>query len=318
MATGPARGVEGLLPLSASPRSLLSVPGVVLSDAQAPDHWRNGIEFQPESCTLELDLDEADANDQDWPYWWECVEGAGTLPTAEAPGGIKTVNAGRDRVRTVPWTYWVGFRCSSLDVRTDARRAEVTARINRKLAACRSATVERELWTGQVAALAGFPNPYLASDDVDNVPGSFGYVTALAELEQRLAEKVCVGTRMIHAQPRVVTAWASDGLVAWNPATTRLETAVGSVVVPGDGYTGSAPDGGIDGRYNRSHVYGTGPVRVIVGSEVKHSLEDITAVTPSVNDVVVRAEQDVAIVFDPCAQVGVEVNLCDRLCGGGS
>ena len=40
--------------------------------------------------------------------------------------------------------------------------------------------------------------------------------------------------------------------------------------------------------------------------------------TTSVNDVIVRMEQDVVVFFDPCAHVGIEVNLCDPTCGGGS
>lgn len=311
MAVGPAFNRSDLLPASPPALSLLRVPGVVFDGTD--ERWLNGITFEPEGCNLQLDADTATA---DFPYWWECPPGGQNAVDANVTGGTKAIGDNPANVSAEPYWAWVGFACSAMDVGLPDRRAEVEARLRRRLEACLPAIVERELWTGQVSGFSGAETPFLADGaSVDDL-GSYGYVTALAEVEQALAECSCGGRHLIHVQPRVAAAWKSEQLVELAPSRDHLLTAMGTVVVPGTGYPGTNP-GDVAASYSHSYIYGTGMVRVFLGTPTVGAL-DASTVSRDTNDVELRAERPVLAVFDPCCHVGVQVNLCDRLCAGGS
>lgn len=310
MAAGPASNRSDLFPASPPAISLLTVPGVLVPEALRDERWINGISVDPEACNVSLDAETATA---DFPYWWEAC-GAATLPT-EASIASKVIGTNPANIDAEAWFAWVGFACTAAQVATMAD--EVDARLRRKLQACLPSIVERELWSGQVATLQGASTPFLAEDGaVDEVSVSLGYITALAELEQALAECTCGRRHMIHAQPRLVTLWRSEDLVSLAPSRDHLLTELGTVVVPGTGYPGTSPTG-LASSYSHTWAYGTGMVRVFTG-RVTTTTADSSAVSRPTNDAEVRAETPVLSVFDPCCLVGVGVNLCDATCSGGS
>ena len=163
MAAGPEMRVEGLLPATPPARSLLTIPGVVVtaSDQLAGGRWENGVAFEPEACDVELNFDTAAAQSTaDFPYWWQCPDSGGQTPQAALNANTKLVGASRPRLTFTPFQIWAGYRCSTLDVRPGSPRfAEVSARVLRKLEAITPAAVERELWTADIADAAGFTNP---------------------------------------------------------------------------------------------------------------------------------------------------------------
>lgn len=336
MALLPER-LEGVLRAVPPPLSLVGVPGVLLdperegrdagtssrSGAGAPgSHWRGGIAVEPEACSVELSLAVADGTPTtDFPYWWvECGD-SGASAVDVLASGIKGVGAPPDPVTVTPYTLVAGYQCSALDVHSNARRAEVEARVRRRLEAITPAAVERELWNGQLADAAGYTNPALTDAGtlttlLGGVPT--GFVTALGELEQALAEQDHRGGHMIHAQPRVVTAWMQAGLVHLVPGRTHLETALGTVVVPGSGYPGTSPKPTqTAATYATSWAYGTGWVRVVLGT-VTVETQDATTLTRTLNDVTLRAEREAVALWDTCSHVGINVSTCDELCGVGS
>lgn len=324
MAVGPGAVAQELFRATPPPISLLTVPGVVVAENEkqtmgllgtnGAQRWLNGISVEPEACSVSLDLDTAEA---DFPYWWTCPPGDGTdaATATDDLGGVKAIGDNPDAVLAEPYTAWVGFTCRPV---SDARRqAEIDARIRRKLAACLPAIVEHELWTGQVAQLMGTDTPYLADPaTATDVGGYFGFVTALAEVEQALADCSCSGRHIIHAQRRVVSAWRMHNLVSLAPTRDHLLTEMGTIVVAGNGYPGTSPQGS-DPSYSNSWVYGTGMVRVFLGG-VDVATTDLSTVDRSTNVAELRAEQPALAVFSPCCHVAAHVNLCDQLCGGGS
>lgn len=322
MVVGPAetRGFEDIITAAAPPLSLLRVPGVLYTPSAAQSHWLSGVAFEPEACTNTLDLD---GDVTDIPYWWNTCSGdAETANAAEYFGfGTKAIGLNPDPVEVAPFVLWAGYQCTSLDVGHGPRLAEIEAKTRRRLEAITPAAVEHELWTGQVATQMGATNDHLTDSTVTTIQGGapLGYVTALAEIEQALFDRDHRGGHMIHAQPRVVTAWMSDGLVSLVPGRTHLETALGTIVVPGSGYPGTSPDPlNTAASYAYSWAYGTGFVRAIVGPISVTPPGSAQSTDRENNDQEIRAERDAAVFWDGCALVGAYVSLCDVLCGTGS
>ncbi len=318
MAAGPGYAPAGLLPASSPPFSLLNAPRVRATSTErgAGDRWQNGLGMEVEPCSLNLDW--GSGNEADVPYWWVCGDtNAATVLQPSAPTSGKVIDDNEPAITVESWLAWVGKKCTGLGM-NDERQAEEEGILLRRFEASLSAIVEHELWTGQVAQAAGLDDNVFLADSAAavNAGGNFGFVTALAELEQRLAEKVSLGARMIHAQPRLVTAWAAEKLVEIAPDRTHLRTMLGTVVVPGGGYPGTDPHD-VAASYSHTYAYGTGQVKAFIGEPMVTRV-DASSVARSTNDVELRAEAAALVIFNPCALVTVGVNLCDRYCGGAS
>lgn len=297
MAVGPGTPVE---PLPASPPrvSLLSMATLV-PNAETDTRWMGGIRYAPEECLPETDS-----------VWWQC--------STDDPGFEKESGAGNSIEEFTPMVAWAGDSCSPFGW----NERDFQGRARRKLLACESRIIEAELWTGAHAADAGHDTNRFLEDGslVEQLEGGVktGYVSALAELEQALAECSCGGGHMIHAQPRVVTTWSQNGLLTLSPDGTMIRTAMGTLVVPGAGYPGTGPDGEPDPTADRSWAYATGIVRVWRGpiSIVPGTLGE--AMDRDTNLVTYRAERTFAAVWDQCCHVGIHVDLCQAHCETGS
>jgi hypothetical protein len=316
----------GLLPATPPRRGLLDIPGVRVGGALLDLDWRHGLTIEPECHTLTLPAEVADLDGDttDWPYWWTTICGGGTAAT-EADPGTKAIGDPLPNTTAEAWQAWVGYHCSSLDFRPGSQHhAEIEARLRRRLEACTPSIVEHELWTGHVATLQGADTPSLQEGATELDGGiPLGYVTALAELEQALAACSCSGQHIIHAQPRVVTYWASENLVRSSPDGRYLETAAtGAYVAAGSGYPGTDPNNSMGVGYGLSYAYGTGMVAVFLGNaDVKtyDAAAVLSATNTMVNLVELRAERDVLAIFDAsCCHFGAAVSLTDRLARAGS
>lgn len=317
MSIGPRWAVPAdLLAASRPPFNLLDAPGVLW----APDdpHWVNGISAEPDKCSVPLDIDNASSGD--FPYWWQCEPAGGQ--SAVSALTTKIIADGRGPISIDAFTVWVGYLCSPQDLNSDLRRAEVEKTLRRSIEVVTRIAVERELSTGQITRRSRIEGSWLQKIPMTatvNGAGRTGFVSALGELEQLLADNGNMsGRRYIHAQPRVVNAWASRGLVQIAPDGTFLRTTLGTIVVPGVGYTGGAPgDENSSGSMNGSWAYGTGPIKVAVGELTPISWGADSLDRPN-NEREVRIEREVAIVWDPCVKVAAFVNPCDEYCGTGS
>jgi len=293
----PAKVVE--MPYgAASPRQVSLLSSVILNNETTDREWGNGITWRPDACSAPTN-----------PYWWICPEGEGE--TAVAAYQTKALGEQAEVHRVRPFTIWTGYQCATFGFL--AQEAEPRAR--RLLEAKQSQILEKELWTGAVATLAGFPNDFL--DNAPTALGTFPIVRALAELEQAAAE--VSGVAVIHAQPRVVAAWASQYLITPSPSGRQLRTAQGTLVIPGSGYTGSTQGSVASATESAAFVTGMvavflGPVRV--GSADETSSRDNGAGSPADSDVitntnslVVRAERTAAVLFDNCVKASAKVTL---------
>ena len=88
--------------------------------------------------------------------------------------------------------------------------ADLQAQARRKFIAAEPRKIERELWTGDKAQAAGFPNNFLANAASVEDLGSKPLVYALAELTQYLADSI-EGRGMIHCTPYLLSMWAAAG-----------------------------------------------------------------------------------------------------------
>lgn len=326
MGLGPRYGVPSGVVRTAgpAPMSLLTVPGVLIPPTSA--QWSrgvlNGVAVDQDECHRDLAWN---AGESDFPYWWDIHQGA--TPTQTAPetalettpaagDGTKRVSTGEGSDDFDPITIWAGDTCRA---GAEDLEAEARARALANLEAITATAIERELWTAQVANLAGFNNPAfidtgLATKVQNGSP--LGFVTALGELEQAVADNAnMTGRVLIHAQPRVITVWQSRGLLREAPGATHLVTANGSIVIPERGATGAGPtgSGGANATYSYSWAYATGMVRVWLGNPV--ALDGLVRTT---NDFEARAERAFVAAWNPCGLLAVRVALCDEYCIGAS
>ncbi len=325
MAVGPKTDPQGVVTIGRPPMSLLTVPGVVVTNGNERQVMRPeaGVGVESDDCHVPLSFT---AGTSDYPYWYQCQASGGTAPTTAfetsggAGDGTKVISAGEGTDLFDAIQLWAGYKC-----RTGSAElaAESQVRARRKLEALTPAAVERELWTAAIANLAGYDNPAFVDAGLATLVGSgtpLGFVTALGELEQAIADSTNVTSPVIiHAQPRVVTAWASMNLVDMVPGGTHLVTAAGTIVVPERGATGGSP-GAISPAQtaNRAYswAYATGMVSVWLTAPVLVDPQE--SVIRSVNTIEVRAERSFVAAWNPCTLLAARVALCDLYCTGGS
>lgn len=90
-------------------------------------------------------------------------------------------------------------------------------------------------------------------------------------------------------------------------AQQRLVTKLGTPIVAGVGYTGTAP-GNAAPASNRKWMYATGPVSVYLGpSSVVGEVQ--AWIDEGVNDLTLQAERGAAVVWDGCCHFAVEVDV---------
>lgn len=280
---------DALVPASPPRFSLVSqAQRVVDGDDGQGNRWAGGFVFWPEVCHANGSV------------FWQCAGDGG------ADSSAKTIPSGRPPlVHYTPYTAWVGEQCAPVG----GNQAWFIPRATRALAACVSTVIEKELWDGAVATTAAFPNRYLNMvGSVNNLESNapLGVISAVAEMEQALAACSCGGQHMIHAQPRTVTHMVAEHLVRADG--NRLRTELGTIVVPGGGYSGSGPNGEPTGHANHSWIYGTSMVSVFLGPVTILPRTIDEALNRETNLVEYRAERDVAAVWDGCCHIGVKVD----------
>lgn len=255
--------------------------------------WELGYRFQPEACT---------------GAWVED-------PCNVEPRVIEDRPA---IVEVEPFQVVAGDRCSSFGFLAE----DYQGRAQRLLQRQQSNQIAHELWTGELAATAGWPNPSLVGsgvpaegpDVLTNGPSSV--IAALACLEQYLA--VCGGGArgMIHATPQLVTQWAALGNSVLRREGGQLLTIHDTIVVSDGGYDGSGP-GNVPAS-NSQWAYATGLVTVemapieVVPDNINQALDRAT------NTIEFFAQRAATASWDTCCHGAAEVDLAVCLVGGAS
>lgn len=205
-------GMEQVVPARPATPPLVSLLSSVPVTVYEDPHLGMGITYEPEACA---DVDTL----------------AGVCAT---PASLPAVPVNEGAVVATAYLVHAGDACSTMGRGERDGRGRAT----RLLLASQHESIERELWSGQVAQAEDYPTPFLrdASTVTDLTPAS-GAVTpraALARLEQALAH--CRTRPVIHASI----------LGAYYLPEVRLDGAVWvskkqTIVVPGAGYSGYGP-----------------------------------------------------------------------------
>lgn len=277
-------------PPAAGPRQ-----GLLVS-AQRPDtagrRWEAGIVFVPEAVNVDGVTGE---------FWWDgCTSDGGGVPewTDKTTGP-----ACYDPVEYQPFEIIEAWERPA----TSFGRDEYQATARRLLAAGESRKAERAFWGVAGASVGPAANSFL-SEAATPTLGQGSILSALARLQQYLADTI-QGRGMIHARPYVVSLWQSAGMVISDG--NLLLDVFGNIIVAGQGYDGSGPDGGplaASTPYVFEYAYATSMVQYLAG-EIRPVGTYDEALDIETNTVTVRAERLIATFTDGTAQAAAGIDL---------
>lgn len=272
------------------------IGSLVASAASPPEgkindpHWAGGIRYRGRLC------DVGELHDP-------CDSEASTEVTG--PGLI----------HFQPYVVEVPFVCSTGGFQT----AEYEESARTELLVNESRLIEEEFWTGTKAtAEAGdfSDNAFLASgSDVTTLGDlrggaagdttSYDIVSAFGGLEAATRDILGGARAMLHV-PDLLTSYLS-ALNLIEREGNLLVTKLGSIVVSGVGYPGTAPNGDAAST-TEMWGYGTGIV-TLWRSEVVISPDQISeAVNKANNDIAYRASRFAATTVDACGIIGARFN----------
>lgn len=255
-------------------------------------------------------------------YWrlgatWQdmCPTGGSTLetcyPSSPAVTGTsfaKTANATRSNWGATPFTIYAEIDCSA-PAFWDDKEAYVRAAFER----VEQYQLERIFWTGTVAGVANAALPHLASNTAI-IESSLGYSTtlqlaatqvthvnpspaeAVGEVERTLADCLLGNAGVIHIPNEMASVMGSQGLLVRDGP--RLRTYNGNLVVIGNGYPGTGPDGSAPAT-GHSWIYGTGPI-FLYRSDITVLMENNSSLVRTNNTVKAIAERTYLLGYDCC------------------
>lgn len=263
---------------AALPYGLFSV---VTPRAEGDGRWQSGIEFETQPCPGELGAIGA----------FDCDDPAATV------GIPKTLDARGSAVgEGTPFTLYGHFNCSPIGWSPEAAQAMADADLLRG----EEAGAEAAFWTGalgNVANLAG-----VGMDDAPTVVTGGDVAVSVGALEDYLgAYHQAVG--IIHmTRSMAVAAIAADVVEV---RSGRLYTVLGTPVVAGAGYPGTAPDG--NASVATTWMYATGPMVAYRSDIFTSSSVPGDLLTRGTNDLFAVAERTYVLGIDPCGVGAVEV-----------
>lgn len=279
---GPPELVDGPIP---QPPWRSLVNSVELNPS-AGERWLNGVALRPFSgqCASTYDY-------------------CGATPAAMDDGTAGTPSGSAADLEFGSFMVYLPTTCTTrgLDIPEFKRRA------SQVLTAVEPAAVEKEFESG--AALAT-PNRFLRDSHVTLLDGDFSHnvVDGFARLELAIAATCRRG--MIHCPVGVATAAKHAMLLETDPTNSqRLITAMGTIVVPGQGYTGAAPVGGTVGPDSR-WAYATGMVelRRSAGVETLPPDDALEALNRTTNQITYRAYRYWNIAWDGALQAAIKID----------
>jgi|SRR4029077_3133340 len=269
----------------------------LLSQANVPteteDHWELAATWLPESCG-------GGSGTYDPCLTYVPPDIAATESVAGGPFGMVATAACHS---TFGW-----------------QAADYQGRARRKLLATESWFLERDLWGPPT--ISGTPTLISSclANGTDIGPGTLhDPITALGCLEAELGNLNHGMLCMIHMPLRVFAAVAAEHLIVSGNTPGTAFTPKGNVVIPGDGYPGTDPNGD-DPPDTVQYMYGSALVEVrhsevVVrpdGPDPMRVLGMATKRTGTLpNTVTFWAHRFGLVAFDPCSVAGIAVTLGD-------
>lgn len=258
-------------------------------------HWRNGVQFEPDSfADAHLTMEKCFDTDDD-----------------EDDVAAKTATDQIDLRCANPFTVYAELNCPPIGHWDDYKARTIAALDNGQ-----GRPMETAFWTGVTGEATLYP--HLASDDVvveeacvqtaaTVVTGSgtaASWQQGIALLEAALVD--CYGgVGVIHMPFWVAAILQGEMFLVVDEKRQQLRTRLGTLVAAGTGYPGTGPDGSAPAN-GAAWIYGTG---AIVG---RQSAVDIStreeALDRSINRMVMIAERTFVLAWDSC-HVCAQINL---------
>lgn len=283
-----------------TPRSTPPTHGLLASATEVSDssRWIAGITFDAMGCV-----------DYGGTHFFCPPEGEEGFPVADAKDSFPSSWV----VEYSPYVAYAGDKCSPATFRS----RDFVGRATAAYELAESAIMATELWEGNVASAAGLPNAYFADGNADVIVGTHSPAFGLAALQRALGEAL-PGRGMIHAPRDIASLWYLLGLI--RKEGPMLLDAFDNIVVADTGYTGIGPAG--EARTDTTaFVYATDPIEIRRDPQIT-VLPDpgdfASAMDRDVNLVEWRAERIVAAYWKGCAQIAVEIDVCETDCVTGS
>lgn len=288
----PAPGADPANPgTHGAPEQSGSEPGGGLESMNAMPRWANGITWEGDPCG----------------------DDGGLFDPCE--GGTKTITDSGGPVEFAPVTAQSAVACTAL-TRGGIPDSDV-ARARALLNVEQHRFIGNEVWRGTLAQAANLPNVWLSdSDGLCQIASgvAVSVLDGLAALEEALyglGDCACVpavGQGMIHADPYTVSLWEASWTII-EIAPGLLRTRLGTIVVTGPGYDGSAPNGTIGDTTRWAYA-----TPLVFGGLTQPKVLDpvFREMDRTNNQVPVYAERTIVFGWDPCCRVGVNIDLTTR------
>jgi hypothetical protein len=239
--------------------------------------------------------------------------GTGTAQDPCAPGMFDQVQDTPDEVQAKSFEVVAGDTCSS----SGWRRHDFVGRATRALLAVESRQIAHELWTGELAASAGWPNTYLASTASDMVTnGAATPASALDCLEAALADCGNGQRGAIHCTPQLGSFWSGIGQTLRN-VNGLILTYRGTIIIPDAGYDGSGP-GGTPASGGSQWAYATLLPTVRRGEVIVNPGSYDEAIDRRLNTITWYAHRVANVSLPDCCLIAAQVDLPLCLIGGAS
>lgn len=244
-----------------------------------------------------------------------CPQGGSTIepcytsaPAVTGTSFSKSANATRTNWGATPFTIYAEVDCSA-PAFWDDKEAYVRTAFER----VEQWQLERIFWTGTVDGVANAALPHLAATSAVTEQG-LGYVTtlqlaatqvtgtaisapmALGAVESALANCLRGVQGIIHISNDIASVLAEANLLVRDGP--RLRTWNGNLVVVGNGYPRSGPDGS-DPGLGYGWMFGTGPI-FAYRSDIHVLLENNSALNRTDNTVKAIAERTYLLGYDCC------------------
>src|SRR6266542_4407790 len=283
-------------PFTTSPFGLITAADPV---SNPPDHWQNGINYQPFCADAEGTYD-------------ECIAITGSGQAAAPPPAALTNLVDSTTRASTAFTVAVEFDCSAVG------NEEAEANTRAAFASIESWAVERAVWTGVIpgqSAVTVFPHlaANAASNDATSSPplsivvqtsaiivatgagDKLNGPEGLGLLEEALGN--CYqGVGIIHVPELALDTLAAYGLISQRGG--RLYTPNGNKIAAGAGYPGTSPAGAarvVDTQW----IYATGNMAMIRG-DVKVRATGPQAFDKIHNTIKMIAERTYLLFWDFC------------------
>lgn len=251
------------------------------------------------------------------PHWqfgigWDqdcSVEMSSTLLPCPEVTGSKDAEGGLTFCEATPFTVIGSYKCPPTGRLISDPKKVASNRLKKN----RERTVEKIFWTGLTSV--GPVNPSLqAGNDTCGTPpidltpasGALSPVAAIAALESSIAECVPGGIGVIHFNHGFLPYMASNHLLV--ERDNKFYTLSGQLIVAGAGYPGSGP-GNVAAPPGETWIFATGPISVFNSSVFFTPPRVEQAIDKLLNDVVERAEQTYAVIWE-CCLFAIRVALC--------